>query len=506
MSKRANTTRTLNPLPFQDLDPHRFEDLVRNLIYDFRKWQTIEATGRGGSDEGFDVRAWEGTSEISNVDEENGQYEQVGAHPMEGNLWKIQCKRERHLGPAKVKRIINDGVDNNDPPYGYILVAPTTFSKRSYDLFRNELRAKGVMEFYLWGKAELEDMLFLPKNDNILFAFFGISLVTRKRVRTSEIRFSINNKNKLLRILADGDARRNLHQPILVRDFKDVHYPWKEKYKDFDQTPRWREYRAVAFDSLGLVMEVARRFAFVDRKTKEWDFVEGLNLLDQHGDSFHDTNLDSNQSEKLEKTRLFCRYLRRSNRAQLIVRGVIFFEDMLIVDEKGDPAYPIPQIFVDFKGKSGPFRFFLPTLEVGNERVMLDDIYKRIKFFPKDFPERRKGTIHKDRVLELDSETIRLFGKEFSLNCLFDVSGKYEFLVDRDIIEVGGVKPLTDGEKTFIEITSKYRIKAKDFLKEHLGRGYELQIEWQLQRKLKDSDQLTVLEFERVYAWQIGRE
>lgn len=28
---------------FEDLDPHRFEDLVRELIYDFRDWQTIEA-------------------------------------------------------------------------------------------------------------------------------------------------------------------------------------------------------------------------------------------------------------------------------------------------------------------------------------------------------------------------------------------------------------------------------------------------------------------------------
>lgn len=32
-------TRTMNPLPFQDLEPKRFEDLVRQLAYDFKPWR-----------------------------------------------------------------------------------------------------------------------------------------------------------------------------------------------------------------------------------------------------------------------------------------------------------------------------------------------------------------------------------------------------------------------------------------------------------------------------------
>jgi hypothetical protein len=38
---------------------HRFDDLIRELIYDFRDWQSIEATGKGGSDDGFDIRLGE---------------------------------------------------------------------------------------------------------------------------------------------------------------------------------------------------------------------------------------------------------------------------------------------------------------------------------------------------------------------------------------------------------------------------------------------------------------
>jgi hypothetical protein len=53
------TTRTLNPLPFNDLEPHRFEDLVRQLAYDFRSWKKLEAIGRNGDDERIDIRGIE---------------------------------------------------------------------------------------------------------------------------------------------------------------------------------------------------------------------------------------------------------------------------------------------------------------------------------------------------------------------------------------------------------------------------------------------------------------
>lgn len=51
--QKPKVTKTYGPIHFEDLDPHRFEDLVRELIYDFRDWQSIEATGRTGSDEGL---------------------------------------------------------------------------------------------------------------------------------------------------------------------------------------------------------------------------------------------------------------------------------------------------------------------------------------------------------------------------------------------------------------------------------------------------------------------
>src|ERR1700733_4094550 len=86
-------SRTFAPIHFEDLDPHRFEDLVRELIYDFRDWQTIEATGRSGNDAGFDIRAFEKQPAPESPDDDEEPVD--GQHPMEGPRWMIQGKREK---------------------------------------------------------------------------------------------------------------------------------------------------------------------------------------------------------------------------------------------------------------------------------------------------------------------------------------------------------------------------------------------------------------------------
>jgi hypothetical protein len=498
MPKKAQPTRTTNPLPFADLDPHRFEDLARNLIYDFRRWKSIEATGKAGNDDGFDVRAWEETSDISNFDQQD---DELSIHPMEGNLWKIQCKREKQLGPTRVKAIINEGVDEKEPPYGYILVAPTTFSKRSYDVFRNELRAKGVMEFHLWGKSELEDMLFLPKNDNILFAFFGISLVTRRRSRTTEIRFAISNKNKLFKILSNGYPNQEFRKPILARDSKDSHYPWETNYKDFERAPRWKEYTAIAFHPVGLVVEVAKHFAFLDAKVKEWDFVDTIDLLHRQGD---DNAKRKDDYEKQNRVRNCWKYMPRANQAYFIVNGLIFFEDILAIDSEGDSLFLFPHIFADFRAKFGPVKGLMHSLKIGHREIYLNDEYKRVSCFPKVFPVLQKGRVYKDRAVEVDEDSARRITSGNGVQNIFDVGGTYAFLKQRDLIRVAGVRPSILGDETFIEITHKYEMPARDYMKEHPE--HVSLVEKQIGRTLNEQDCVTIFEFETVPSWKLKDE
>src|ERR1051326_4526710 len=104
----AQATRTLNPLPFQDLEPKRFEDLVRSVLYDFKNWIKLEATGRSGSDDGFDARGWEAeptaaTAELDDNDEPVAPADFLAA----GKLWLIQCKRERAIRPKKLLAYLN---------------------------------------------------------------------------------------------------------------------------------------------------------------------------------------------------------------------------------------------------------------------------------------------------------------------------------------------------------------------------------------------------------------
>jgi hypothetical protein len=147
---KARTTRTLNPLPFQDLEPHRFEDLVRQLAYDFREWRSIEAIGRTGSDGGMDIRAFEKIGlKSQDLEEEGEENEADPKGPSETRLWVIQCKREKVLGPAKVAAIVGGFFEKQERPYGYILAGiffprpeitlPIELKRKLYDMLSRDV-------------------------------------------------------------------------------------------------------------------------------------------------------------------------------------------------------------------------------------------------------------------------------------------------------------------------------------------------------------------------------
>jgi len=162
MTDKPKPTKTTNPLHFEDLESHRFEDLIRQLAQDFRSWDKLEPTGKLGGDEAYDARGIEVVT---------------GTSGREERLWQIQCKREKSITPKKIAAYLEEMIPSGATvPHGVILAAACDFSKKARDVFRDELRRRGVREFYLWGKADIEDLLYRPKNDHLLYAYFGISL------------------------------------------------------------------------------------------------------------------------------------------------------------------------------------------------------------------------------------------------------------------------------------------------------------------------------------------
>jgi len=500
MAPKPKPTKTINPLHFEDLDPKRFEDLVRRLLYGFRDWDTIEPTGRGGADDGFDARAFEKADAITNADDDGEE----STHTLEGRAWQIQSKREKSITPAKMNALIQDGVSSDTPPYGYILAAATNISKATYDVFRRELRAKGVREFYFWGKDHLEDQLSLPINDEILFTFFGHSLSARRRSRTTEIKFEINNKNKILRLIYGTERLQGQGVPrgktFLLRDIKADRYPHREAYSDFDTHRRWEEHDVIEVAPRGLVFKVRERYAYYDADKKEWDYSKAVDLIPR------EHNLDRTNQARLEdegkRAERFWRRLPRRVQAKFMAYGYLPFDDILIIDDRGDTKHTDPHLYIDF-GKEGPFHQGIANLVQHNQPIGEDELSKfsRVSIFPTTFPAPATGAAHDAGTLALPPEISGQLSRLRGATTIYAVGGPLLNLNVGDLIR----SPKTDdrGSDGSAEVTHLYKTTVGTLVKQQ-GEHSKKWLSGTTDKELKDSDEVLALEVHAVY--DFGRD
>lgn len=276
----ATPTRTIGPLHLEDLDPHRFEDLVRQLLYDFRPWRMLESTGRTGADEGFDARGWEAIGGDADQSDDSDPDDEGVVVTQEDRLWLIQAKREKAIGPKKLVKYLNDIPEpERKQIYGIVFVAACEFSKTARDQFRETIRSFGFSEGHLWGKGEVEDQLFQPKNDHLLFAYFGISLQARRRSLKTEVRARLATKRKAKRILDQSYG-----QVILIRDASDDRYPFQDPDETLERVDRrrWRTYIVEKCGHDGIYVCYSRHMAYVDDDGMHWDYAETVNEARSH--------------------------------------------------------------------------------------------------------------------------------------------------------------------------------------------------------------------------------
>ena len=387
-------TKTQNPLHFEDLDPHRFEDLVRQIVYDFRNWSVLEPTGRLGADDGYDARGFEiVTGEIIEAEDVADENDDTTPVEREQRLWQIQCKREKSIGPGKLTKYIEEMIPKGSTtPYGVIFAAPTDFSKKARDACREILRKKGVKEFYLWGKADLEDMLFQPKNDHLLYAYFGISLQIQRRSERLKLRSILAAKRKAIKHL--GDVTSMSFKDVLIRDVEDDSYPYSGNVPDFKKRPHWKKYYFIGHDHDGILLLVRKYFAYRDvefgpdgGKVKAWDSTDRTNL----GPEDH-WNEDAASAENHHRVHKFWDALDERNQAYFEIIGKIKYENIVEIDSDGDIYAHCPHVYV----RVNPNSFFEPYVQhrlVSSNRwaaevYLPQDAEKlRIKIFPDEFPE-----------------------------------------------------------------------------------------------------------------------
>ncbi|MFM9862279.1 MAG: hypothetical protein ACKVRO_01620 [Micropepsaceae bacterium] len=384
MSK-AIPTRTMGPIHFEDLEPHRFEDLVRQLVYDLKDWRYLEATGRAGSDQGFDIRGSEivsgGERSDRGDDDESEERVDTAATAADDRLWLIQCKREKAINPKKLVGYLEEiPPDARSRLYGLIFAAAADFSKKARDAFREKAREFGLSEVHLWGKAELEDVLYQPKNDHLLFAYTGVSLQVRRRSLKTEVRARLAMKRKAKRCLRPRAF-------ALFRDATDERYPWLDLSKPVGERGRWRIMRVgdLVHDGLGVVY--SRQAAFLDDDGVHWDAAELMNdnRPSRLEDPWHTQGVQYRVEDRDAALDVW-RNLPENNRGWLERVKVLPFENILDIDEGGDNSTAFPHVYTGrWDDQNGPFREYeyarIETIEMFNQRAISPKVKDRVKVF-----------------------------------------------------------------------------------------------------------------------------
>ena len=284
--------------------------MLRGLIASFNKHHSLyiplntkvcaTCTNYGvvSTDDGFDVRGYEVIPPNYTDTDEGGPDDDEVSFPRD-RLWLVQCKRERRITPKKLAGYLDEvRLADGESLHGLIFAAACEFSKASRDVFARVCREKGLEEWYLWGKAELEDQLIRPANDHLLFAYFGISLGIRRRSRVTQVRARLAAKRKAGRHLED-----RVHQPVLIRALEDQAYPYNEELVDFAKHPPWKIFNYLGASHAGLLFEMSKHFAFLDDDASAWDAALAHNDSLHSGDDPWDEKTTAGRHEMLSGRR-----------------------------------------------------------------------------------------------------------------------------------------------------------------------------------------------------------
>lgn len=303
--------------------------------------------------------------------------------------WLIQCKREQKIGPTKARAYAKDIVAENSDLYGVLFVASCDLSKDARDAIREELALAGVQEAHIWTRSEIEDQLFQPKNDHLLFAYFGFSLVRRRASTKTKIRARLATKKKVQRIFGS-----NPYKPVLIRDANFDDYPYVGEYsgKKSDDPPLIVTMIEDYFYD-GIVILIKRYKAYIDKDKKEWDYEPRYDQTHPVQSAFTEELKDSPKDRAAFFD--FHRNLPDANRYFYVELGYIPYENILEVDESGDEYFDNPHIFVQ-RFPSGKLygRPYMPSIHPDNNFTSLRRFdpkkYKRVKIFPKIYRSKKQ--------------------------------------------------------------------------------------------------------------------
>lgn len=372
------------PQQIKRFDPDRFADLVTQLVYGFRNWERIEPKRDLENGHRIEMRAVEASQDLGNLNDIEERRESYL------RLWHVQCTSESRIGPKTVDEIAPELVQGNETPYGVVLAAPTSFSRQTRETFRRSLSSAGVRETHLWGLDELENFLHQPENDQLLFAYFGVSLQVRRRRLATDLQRRFSTKRQLAHIFGTPDDPVQTHG-LLIRDPEAPGYPTMDDLEGFsDDVPPWIVAEFGGWGEPDHLPIVAKRFdAWFKPDEGTYDYVP---LCDHTARNYnlYRTQHDVEQTEVCDRIRQYMRTIPEDERAYFELRGWIHFDDILLVDDIGDAHFDPPHILASRTARSGFFRRvegFILQRYGSDTRFQVADGLERKPLFPDPIPE-----------------------------------------------------------------------------------------------------------------------
>jgi len=205
-------------------------------------------------------------------------------------------------------------------------------------------------------------MLFQPRNDGLLFAYFGISLKIRQRSVRTKIRARLAAKRKAYSAL-EGDEYA--HQLVLLRDPEEDRYPYLDE--ELERTEHdWRVLIFVGHDADGMRFQCVEHFAFLDKDNKSWDMADALNVsLHPSQDPWYSQKQESQRNTPYsEIQKYWSEKIHESERANLKIEVMISYDEILDIDKLEDKYFRGPQIYVMFRNHSIPYSYTTASLRV----------------------------------------------------------------------------------------------------------------------------------------------
>lgn len=231
-------------------------------------------------------------------------------------------------------------------------------------------------------------MLLQPKNDHLLFAFFGISLQLRKRSAAVAIRSRVAMKRKIDRLLT-----KRSYAPFLLRDPNAEKFPYITK----GETPRWMIRNNRGMDFRGIGFHFKEYVAYIQDDGR-WDMANKSNRAIVEYDNPW-AEFERRQLSTADKAELsaFVDTIPLTQRAQVNVIAYVPFEQIIAIDEVGDECWDncrgMPVLYVPINDGQMDVH---PDVDVslrggiGTDPVVPDSA-KRIKFFPAEFRDDEQG-------------------------------------------------------------------------------------------------------------------